>query len=628
MKKVKTISPLEKQVNYAVSVPKLFANFAIKKKSNIIKLYPGTEKLVDLVFLKCVALFLLLKKFPKFRKSIISTPEFLLKNNMTIFLDKLTISSPEIPNTLHIHLYKILVLELTSKEKDFEKFWNPVCKEISGRLSSPIEIDYVDSPLNLSKSLLKEQEVSSQLLMTKTIKVQNKNCPKIYSQLSKYIAANPWEKEDMLKAIKIKLKPNTNQMKIINDWFTTSNHVYNKTIAKIKKGEYPNFIKFRDELVTKNTKKTHPEYDELSKEIKGLHQEFKQTKDSKITLEIKSKNKELRTLSKTLSNIQNNNVKDWECDTPKEIRGDTIRDVCAAYKSAKTNLINGNIVNFNMSYRKKRDCKCISIQSKLITLENSRLKIAPTFLNDDMYFEIGKKTLETLEITEITSTCRLAKQGSFYYLYIPVSVEKIKQLEKKYEDFTYCGVDPGERIFLTTFGNKGCTEYILHSKFKLLDKKKENIKKKVKKKKRRIRKRKLNKIEYQQKNFIDELHWKSIAALLNANDVVFFGDIKSHNIVKSKNHTLNKNINNLKFYLFKQRLEYRAKTLGKMVYFVPEQYTTQTCSFCGKINKPGKSEIYKCLDSPGVKGCHKIVGRDTNASKDMLIKGLTRLGIC
>lgn len=50
------------------------------------------------------------------------------------------------------------------------------------------------------------------------------------------------------------------------------------------------------------------------------------------------------------------------------------------------------------------------------------------------------------------------------------------------------------------------------------------------KKRNRILKRKLNKIEIKKDNLINELHWKVITDLLNKNDVIFYGDIKSHDI--------------------------------------------------------------------------------------------------
>ena len=72
----------------------------------------------------------------------------------------------------------------------------------------------------------------------------------------------------------------------------------------------------------------------------------------------------------------------------------------------------------------------------------------------------------------------------------------------------------------------------------------------------------------------------------------------------------------MKFYKFKQRLKYKALIENKLIVCVPENYTTQTCSFCGTINKPECSKIYSCSV------CNKIVDRDINAAKNILMKGL------
>lgn len=70
----------------------------------------------------------------------------------------------------------------------------------------------------------------------------------------------------------------------------------------------------------------------------------------------------------------------------------------------------------------------------------------------------------------------------------------------------------------------------------------------------KVRKKAKYKIEECKENIINELHWKSINDILKRNDYVFYGDIKSHDIVKkSNNRFLNRDINDLKFYKFKAR---------------------------------------------------------------------------
>jgi putative transposase len=108
------------------------------------------------------------------------------------------------------------------------------------------------------------------------------------------------------------------------------------------------------------------------------------------------------------------------------------------------------------------------------------------------------------------------------------------------------------------------------------------LKDKRKRKRKRRRKKHFNKIEKRKEDLVNNLHWDFINHLLKNNDVVYYGDIKSHDIVKNgKNKVLNQAFNDLKFYQLKQRLLYKAYIYGKKVIVVPEQYTTKTCSCCG-----------------------------------------------
>ena len=173
---------------------------------------------------------------------------------------------------------------------------------------------------------------------------------------------------------------------------------------------------------------------------------------------------------------------------------------------------------------------------------------------------------------------------------------------------------------MTVFGNKGCMEYKHNEEIlKKLDNKIKYMKDKRILKRKRVLKRKIRKTEKSKESLINELHWKTISNLLKTNDFIFYGDIKSHDIVrKGKNRTLNASMNNLKFYKFKQRLLFKAIERGKKVFETKEQFTTQTCSFCGNVYEPGLFRVYHCIN------CKRKVGRDVNAAKNILMKGIVR----
>ena len=136
-------------------------------------------------------------------------------------------------------------------------------------------------------------------------------------------------------------------------------------------------------------------------------------------------------------------------------------------------------------------------------------------------------------------------------------------------------------------------------------------------KNKHIRKKSLRKIEKKKRNKVDRLHWDFINDVLDRNDVLYLGDIKSHDIVKDgRNKYVNRAFNDLKFYLLKQRFIYKALMKGKIVFLVPEPYTTKTCSCCGKINEVGSKKVFECSQ------CNQVTGRDLNAAKNIKIKGM------
>ena len=617
MNKKCSTSQLQKHLNLLVSVPKHFVSLAIKTRLNLIRLYPAIENLINLVFKRCVIIYLLSYKHQKIRESLFSMQEFHLKNKLMILIDKLNSSEASNLNTAHMYLLQIFLQELILQEKGLLPYWKPVYNEMSMKLLLPIKTDCVGLDLNLSTSLLPNQEEKSQSLMITRTNLQNKNCQKTCYQLSTSTVVNKWVKEaikeeKLQKSLKIKIKLTPKQKQIINNWIHTSNYVYNKTIEYINNGYAPNFYNLRDLLVTKNTKKNNEEYKIQQQKILELKEKRKIMTDyTTIDKEIAYNKKLLREITKTLDSNKNDLIQEWEYDTPKDIRAGAVNDVCKAFKTAFSNLKANNISHFKINYRKHYNVnKSIVIPKTMINVENNSFKIAPSYLKEDCKFKANFKKHHNLSIE---GDCRLLKQNNEYWIILPVSITK----KKKEMPTTFCGVDPGIRTFMTAFTNDCCYEYT-HNKV-LLDKLNKSIfyLKSLRTNQCHNKRKALNKREKKKANMIDEVHWKTINHLLSINDVILYGDIKSHDIVKDgKNKTLNRNSNDLKFYLFKQRLFYKASIASKLVYAVNEAYTSKCCSSCGRINNPGVSKIYTCTK------CNMTCDRDINASKNILLKGI------
>ena len=596
-----------------------YVNLLIITQYNLINLLQDKECFINSLCKRSVVLLLLAYKFPKIRNNLLFTYESLPKNNMTTFLDNLRSSNPENLNMLTIKLSKMLLLELISREKDCKPFWTPVYKALSEKLWLPTEIDLRDSDLNSLSTSLTTQVVNSQLLTIRKIKVQKMNYPRTLCPSFTSTAVNKWEKESIpptMKAIKIKLKINQEKKNLFNQWFKSSNFSYNKAVSAIRNGHAINEFSLRDKFVTANTKKTNPEYQRMETQIKTLRQEKKQTKDTSIDEKIKVIQLELKEKKKEMKSTKNEGVYEWELETPKAVRSESIRDVCKAYKTLFTMLKQGNIRRFQVGFRRKTNPnQCMGIPKSMIENKNGHLIIGPSYFDtvDKAKISMGKKTMKRYKNIEINHDCRMVKKHNEYWLFVPVQIEPCTE---KRAWSSYSGVDPGIRTFMTSFGTNGCNEYE-HNESKI-----KNVDTKIKRMKvckKYVRKQSLWKQEQRKEHYIDEIHWKTIKSLLSCNDVLFYGDIKSHNIVRgNKNRTLNRDTNNLKFYKFKERLLFKASEQRKIVICTKEHYTTKTCSFCGTMNEPGISKLYYCSS------CKKRVGRDVNAAKNILMKGLVK----
>ena len=258
----KPSSQLMKQVILLDCRSKQFVSWVIRMRLNAIKHLPDTEDLINKVWKRFVMLNLLMNKFPRIKNVIIYTLASHPKNNWMTFLDKLNTSNKEEQNMLHIHLFPMLLQELTSKEKDFKPFWTLAFKELSENLLSPTEIVCQGLDLTLLRPSLKKQEEPLQFLTMNKISLQNKNSRKTYYPSYISTVADKWEKEVIkpsLKSLRLKIKPTKQQRHIIDEWINTSRYVYNKTIALINKGHPINHFELRDKLVTENTKKNNIE---------------------------------------------------------------------------------------------------------------------------------------------------------------------------------------------------------------------------------------------------------------------------------------------------------------------------------------------------------------------------------
>jgi IS605 OrfB family transposase len=398
-------------------------------------------------------------------------------------------------------------------------------------------------------------------------------------------------------------------------------------------------------LVTGTTALYHPIYKFYKKKLKNLYYDLKEKEelldkclDKEKKKDIKKEILDLKSFTqivkldkeysvKDLEKKRNPLVSNWELFTPKDIRDCVVKQLVSNHKSADTNFKNGNIPYYEMKYKKKTAPKqSFELTSKLIRMKDGKIQIAPdSFTKEEKLFTLSKSNTKKYKNLKIKHNCDVVREKGEYWLHVPIPVVKTCNLK---DTNSFSGVDPGLRTFATTFNGKDGSSVEYKQKQNLLDKLNDKIKFLKKKRlkilpfnylfKSKYKKKQFNKVEKKKINLVDALHWNVINDMLKRNDIVYFGDIKSHDIVKDgKNRKNNQTFNDLKFYKFKQRLIYKASTMkNKVVKLVNESYTSQGCSSCGKLYNIGSSKFYEC------KRCGLQSDRDTNSAKNILMKGL------
>jgi putative transposase len=317
-------------------------------------------------------------------------------------------------------------------------------------------------------------------------------------------------------------------------------------------------------------------------------------------------------------------IYDWELETPKDIRNGALRDIKKAYKTAFSNLKNGNINHFGLGFRMKRGYKnqSMEVPASAIKLVNGKRKLSGvniyvTYLPSVIKFD--KKSLKGINLSKITHDTRLKKENNEWYLCIPMDIDgrDIKKKEKT------CALDPGIRKFQTIYSEDAIINIIpdFVKNNRILDR---LDKIQALKDKKIMRKRTYNKIRarLQSKltNLVDEMHYKTIRFLTSNYTSILLPSFESQDMVmnKSLSRKTKRNMMNFSFYKFKQRLQHKCDLLKHCnLTIVNEAYTSQTCGFCGHLN-PTKDEMITCAS------CHKVYDRDVNGSRNIYIKYIKR----
>ena len=194
-------------------------------------------------------------------------------------------------------------------------------------------------------------------------------------------------------------------------------------------------------------------------------------------------------------------------------------------------------------------------------------------------------------------------------------------------------LDPGVRSFLTGFdgqklieiGNKDITRiYRLGQHIDGLISAKSTLKGRLNKHKRQRSQRKIDNLLVRIRNLIDEVHKKVAKWLTTEYRLIFLPTFETSQMVaksgEKKRRIRTKTVRQMliwSHYRFKQTLKFQALKRGATVIDVSEEYTSKTCTKCGKVNqKLGSSKHFKCPH------CGQRMPRDWNGALGIFLKAL------
>jgi len=367
----------------------------------------------------------------------------------------------------------------------------------------------------------------------------------------------------------------------------------------------------------------------------------------------------LKTLREILTgkketNILPINLKEVFDKVPSGIRDEALRDFVKAYGIQIDLLKRGVITHFEMHHKKRKNSlqETIVLHHKEIRRkENGDKYCFPTKWGKEILNTYGEKLPDV-----INHDCRLIMKtignNEKFYLAIPTDVE----VKPKVKNLNAVSLDPGVKIFQTTYDTEGTSYLIGENDANKIDKLSKiaqrmrdgikrdwiggdqiikNGKKKLTNKKRIFRTAKNEKerkgllkaaakIEHKIKNKISDLHRKTAKFLCEKYDTVIIPNFRVKQMSEKKDENDNwkrkigketvRKMINWGHYSFRQLLIAKGKVTGTNVYVGTEEYTSKTCGNCFWINSKlqGEREL-KC------EKCNLTFHRDVNAARNIMI---------
>ena len=340
----------------------------------------------------------------------------------------------------------------------------------------------------------------------------------------------------------------------------------------------------------------------------------------KIQYEQNKQKCSLSQLGKYLTNLKKQDEYLFLNDVYSVCLQQSLNDLMVAYN---------NFFKFNKGYPKfkskkdkKQTCKFSNtiFKYKHDKIKGNRITLIKQLKNilfkcsrkNEIYLNHNQKYIQSITLVKTTT--------GKYYLSILIDC-KIQQ--KEYLD-TVIGLDLGIKDFIVdSNGNRYENKHFYKNQEKKLKKLQRQLNKKQKgsnnRNKLRIKLSKVHeKIKNQRQNYLHQITSK----LVNENQVICIEDLNVKGMLQ--NHKLSKSIQELSLYEFRRQLEYKCKWYGRQLIIIDRFYpSSKTCHNCGYIYKDLKLSEREWI----CPHCKSLIDRDYNAAQNILAEGLRQLNI-
>lgn len=342
------------------------------------------------------------------------------------------------------------------------------------------------------------------------------------------------------------------------------------------------------------------------------------------------------TLLNKTTNILPENIWKDHVRVPYDIRDEAIRDFIKAFK-IQTQLVKENKRRFfNMHYRKKKFMiqQSIVINHKHITnINGTCLKVFPRMWGNNLIHSFTERFPAIKHDSRLIMT-----NTNKFYLIIPVDI----LIKKKSLKYNAVGLDPGVRIFQTTYDTEGNSYMIGERDINKLDKLgkiasrmrsgmkryymngEKHYRKAANRKERKGLRKAAGRIEERIKNKINDIHRKVAKFLCKKYDTIIIPKFETQNMARKKdwNGNWKRKINKdttrrmirWSHYRFRELLRAKGEEYGSNVVVGTEEWSSKTCGKCFKIkHNLGSNDMYNC------DGCGIRMHRDVNGARNILM---------